>query len=66
MLKVLIAYTLFLGVADYKYMGCFQDYTNGSRLMTGYRQDFPDLLTNELCSKVCKRRGYKYAGMQYG
>uniref|UniRef100_A0A1B6JWP9 Uncharacterized protein n=1 Tax=Homalodisca liturata TaxID=320908 RepID=A0A1B6JWP9_9HEMI len=50
----------------FKYVGCFKDFANGTRLMKGFHQDFPDSLTNQLCARLCRRKGFRYAGMQYG
>ncbi|KAG8267286.1 hypothetical protein J6590_054683 [Homalodisca vitripennis] len=50
----------------FKYVGCFKDFANGTRLMKGFHQDFPDSLTNQLCARLCRKKGFRYAGMQYG
>ncbi|XP_054269533.1 uncharacterized protein LOC128990907 isoform X2 [Macrosteles quadrilineatus] len=46
-------------------LGCFKD-SHANRFLSGHRQDFPGTLTNIKCVKLCKNKGFHYAGTEYG
>ncbi|XP_054266022.1 uncharacterized protein LOC128988606 isoform X1 [Macrosteles quadrilineatus] len=46
-------------------LGCFKD-SHANRFLSGHRQDFPGALTNIKCVKLCKNKGFHYAGTEYG
>lgn len=49
-----------------QHLGCYKDNALGTRLMLGYRKDFPDSLTPEKCVIFCNSIGFAYAGVRQG
>ncbi|XP_075237841.1 uncharacterized protein LOC142334050 isoform X2 [Lycorma delicatula] len=47
------------------YVGCYVDGGFNNRLMTGYKQDFHDTNSPDVCTELCRSRGFAYAAMQY-
>lgn len=48
---------------DNDYLGCFQDQEK-TPLLQGFYLDLPYILTPHLCVKLCKHKGFEYAGLK--
>jgi hypothetical protein len=48
------------------FLGCYADYQNSIRVLTGYSWSSGNEMTIEQCVTSCGSRGYQYAGVQDG